>query len=81
MCDPDLRCGLEIADLGEALAQTEFQVFRGLIESGGVVRGINAGARDVTRRELDELTEYAKRFVVPFGFDLREFQSPATWNG
>jgi aspartyl-tRNA synthetase len=59
---PDLRFGLEIADLGEALSQTEFQVFRGLLESGGVVRAINAGAREVTRRELDELTEHAKRF-------------------
>jgi aspartyl-tRNA synthetase len=59
---PDLRFGLEIADLGEALAATEFQVFRGLLESGGVVRGLNAGRREVTRRELDELTEHAKRF-------------------
>jgi aspartyl-tRNA synthetase len=55
---PDVRFGLEIADLGEAVARTEFQVFR----TQETVRGLNAGAREVTRRELDELTEHAKRF-------------------
>jgi aspartyl-tRNA synthetase len=55
---PDLRFGLEIADLGEALAGTDFQVFAG----AETVRGLNAGRREVTRRELDELTEHARRF-------------------
>jgi aspartyl-tRNA synthetase len=55
---PDLRFGLEIADLGAAVADTAFQVFR----SQQTVRGLNAGRREVTRRELDELTEHAKRF-------------------
>ncbi len=40
---PDTRFGLELHDLGGALAQTEFKVFAGTISSGGVVRGINAG--------------------------------------
>ncbi|MEA2293117.1 MAG: aspartyl-tRNA synthetase [Solirubrobacteraceae bacterium] len=55
---PDLRFGLEIGDLEEAIAQTAFQVFA----SQETVRGLNAGTREVTRRELDELTEHAKRF-------------------
>ena len=59
---PDVRFGLEIADLGAALAGTEFKVFAGALGSGGVVRGINAGAREVPRSELDALTEHAKRF-------------------
>ena len=59
---PDLRFGLEISDLADAVADTGFQVFKGALGSGGVVRGLNAGAREVTRRELDELTEHAKRF-------------------
>ncbi len=59
---PDLRFGLEIADLGDAVAATEFRVFAGALAAGGVVRGFNAGAREVVRRELDELTEHAKRF-------------------
>ena len=40
---PDTRFGLELHDLGEPLAGTEFKVFAGALGSGGVVRGINAG--------------------------------------
>jgi aspartyl-tRNA synthetase len=54
---PDLRLGLEIHDLGAAVAGTEFRVFQ-----AGVVRGLNAGPREASRRELDELTEVVKRF-------------------
>jgi aspartyl-tRNA synthetase len=57
---PDLRYGLEIRDLGEALRETEFKVFRGALEGGGVVRGINAGARELSRAELDGLIEFAQ---------------------
>ena len=52
---PDARFGLELVDLTEALRETEFKVFRGAIESGGAVRGINAGRRDVPRSVLDGL--------------------------
>jgi aspartyl-tRNA synthetase len=57
---PDLRFELEIRDLGEALQETEFKVFRGVLESGGVVRGLNAGARELSRAELDGLIEFAQ---------------------
>jgi len=59
---PDTRFGLEIADVGEALAASEFKVFSGALASGGVVRGINAGARELARRDLDELTELARTY-------------------
>ena len=59
---PDLRFGLEIADLGEALAGTEFKVFAGALAGSGVVRGINAGARELPRSAIDALTEHVKRF-------------------
>jgi aspartyl-tRNA synthetase len=59
---PDTRFGLEIQDLGEAVAGSEFKVFSGTLANGGVVRGINAGAREVPRSELDALTELVKRF-------------------
>jgi aspartyl-tRNA synthetase len=58
---PDTRFGLELRDLGEALAKSEFQVFAGALGSGGVVRGINAGPRELPRSELDGLTELAKQ--------------------
>jgi aspartyl-tRNA synthetase len=58
---PDTRFGLELSDLGDALAGTEFKVFAGALSSGGVVRGINAGAHALARSDLDALTELAKQ--------------------
>jgi aspartyl-tRNA synthetase len=57
---PDTRYGFEIRDLGAALRETEFKVFRGALEDGGVVRGLNAGARELSRAELDGLVEFAQ---------------------
>ena len=58
---PDTRFGLELTDLGGALSETEFKVFAAALGGGGVVRGINAGARELPRSELDALTELAKQ--------------------
>jgi len=58
---PDLRYALEIADLGEALAQTEAKVFKTVLAEGGVVRGFAVpGGKDMTRGELDDLSTIAK---------------------
>jgi aspartyl-tRNA synthetase len=57
---PDLRFGMEIVDLGEAVAGTEFGVFRSALETGGVVRGINAGPIEWSRARADALTERAR---------------------
>ena len=57
---PDRRPGMEIADLGEAFAHSEFQVFNGALGSGGVVRGF-AARDEFPRRRLDELTEQARQ--------------------
>jgi aspartyl-tRNA synthetase len=57
---PDLRFGLELVDLGEALARTEFKVFRSVLDGGGAVRGINAGRRELPRSELDGLISRAQ---------------------
>ena len=57
---PDLRFGLELVDLGEALGETEFKVFRSVLESGGSIRGLNAGRRELPRSELDGLISRAQ---------------------
>jgi aspartyl-tRNA synthetase len=57
---PDTRYGMEIHELGDALRETEFKVFRSVLESEGVVRGLNAGARELSRTELDGLIEFAQ---------------------
>jgi len=57
---PDRRIGMEIADLADAFRSSEFKVFSGAIESGGVVRGFKARG-EFPRKRFDELTEQAKR--------------------
>jgi aspartyl-tRNA synthetase len=58
---PDLRYELEIADVSDALRQTGATVLRGALEAGGVVRCLAVpGGKDMTRRELDELTLLVK---------------------
>ncbi len=57
---PDLRFGMEIADLGEVFAGTGFRGFGAALEAGGAVRGINVGVREMSRAELDGLVSRAK---------------------
>jgi aspartyl-tRNA synthetase len=57
---PDLRFGLELVDLGDALRGTEFKVFRSVLDGGGAIRGINAGRREMARSELDGLISRAQ---------------------
>jgi aspartyl-tRNA synthetase len=58
---PDTRFGLELEDLGPDLQGSGFKVFADALSAGGVVKGINAGARELPRSELDSLTELAKQ--------------------
>lgn len=57
---PDLRFGLEIVNLDQAFAGSEFKVFASVLETGGTVRAINVGAQEFSRADLDELTEFVK---------------------
>jgi aspartyl-tRNA synthetase len=58
---PDLRYGLEIADLTSAVAGTEFQVFANAVAAGERVRGLAVpGGASISRREIDRLVELAK---------------------
>ena len=58
---PDLRFGLPIVDLSDIVRESEFQVFRGAVGSGGVVRALVApGAAAYSRRQLGELEELAR---------------------
>ncbi len=57
---PDLRFGLEIVNLDDVFAKSEFKVFASVLSSGGTVRAINAGQRELSRADLDELTEFVK---------------------
>jgi aspartyl-tRNA synthetase len=60
---PDLRFGMEIRDVTDIVAASEFGVFAKAAESGGVVRGIVApGQADMTRSQIDQLTEFCRTF-------------------
>ena len=58
---PDLRFGLEIRELSDIAAETDFSVFRSVISEGGRVKGICApGCATYTRQQLDELNRMAQ---------------------
>ena len=58
---PDMRFGVELVDVSDIFAQSEFRVFKSALEAGGGVKCIVApGAADMSRKEVDALTESAK---------------------
>ena len=61
---PDLRFGFELNDLSDLVKNCEFRVFKGAIENGGSVRGINVkgGAARFSRKEIDALGEFVKTY-------------------
>ena len=60
---PDTRWAQEIVDVGDLFSATGFKVFRGALDSGGVVRALNAkGLAKITTGQIEELTEMAKQF-------------------
>lgn len=61
---PDLRFGIPLFNVSAAVANSEFGVFKNALSNGGQVKGVlYPGGAELTRREIDELTE----FVKPYG--------------
>ncbi len=60
---PDTRFGMELTDVTETVRDSEFVVFKGAIENGGTVRGINAkGQGAMPRKKIDKLVDFAKDY-------------------
>lgn len=60
---PDIRFGMELQDVTEVVKDCEFAVFKGAVENGGSVRGINAkGQGGMPRKKIDKLTSFAKDY-------------------
>ncbi len=60
---PDLRFGMELKDVTDVVKDCEFVVFKGAIENGGSVRGINAkGQGAMPRKKIDALVDFAKGY-------------------
>jgi aspartyl-tRNA synthetase len=60
---PDLRFRMELMDVSDVLAKSEFKVFQSALEGGGVIKCIVAPkSAEMSRKEIDALTEVAKSF-------------------
>lgn len=61
---PDVRFGLELKNMAEAVANVDFKVFTNAIESGGEVKAINAkgAATNYSRKDIDALGEFVGRY-------------------
>jgi aspartyl-tRNA synthetase len=57
---PDLRYGMKIIEITDELRGSEFKVFSDAIDSGGIAAGIKINRTDLTRKKLDEQTEFAR---------------------
>lgn len=59
---PDLRFGMELIDLSQELAGTEFGVFKNTLSTGGVVKAIRVpGGASLSRKQIDQFTDIAKQ--------------------
>ncbi len=57
---PDMRFGMELADISDIAASCNFKVFANAIAGGGCVKGINAtGCGGFSRKEIEDLTAFA----------------------
>jgi aspartyl-tRNA synthetase len=78
---PDVRFGLEIHDVSEAVRGCEFKVFQSVLESGGVVRAFNAGRMEMSRAELEGLNEVAQRHGAKAVAPIYLEEDGAGWRG
>ena len=60
---PDVRFGLELVDLSDLGAACEFKVFAAAVARGGLVKGICIpGGGSLSRKEIDDLTQFVARY-------------------
>ena len=60
---PDLRFGMELIDISDAVKDCEFVVFSGALAGGGTVRAITVpGMGGMPRKKLDALTDFVKGY-------------------
>ncbi len=58
---PDIRFEMELVDVSDLVAESDFRIFSGVVAAGGQVKGIRAaGCADYSRRQIEELTELVR---------------------
>ncbi|MFH0820511.1 MAG: aspartate--tRNA ligase [Candidatus Peregrinibacteria bacterium] len=78
---PDIRFGMELTDISDLVAKSDFKVFAGVVNSGGVVKALRVeGAVEWPRSEIDKLEELAKthgaKGLAYFQYKPEGIQSP-----
>jgi len=57
---PDTRFGMELVEVGDIAQKSDFEVFKSVLEKGGIVKCVNAkGCGEFSRKDIDELTKLA----------------------
>jgi aspartyl-tRNA synthetase len=60
---PDLRFGLELKEITDIVAESEFKVFASVAQGKGVIKAINLkGGAIISRKEIDDLTKFVAQF-------------------
>jgi aspartyl-tRNA synthetase len=80
---PDTRFGLELKDISDIVAGSNFKVFANAVKKGGVVKALNAkGCINFSRKEIDDLTDfvavYRAKGMAWIKVKENEWQSPIT---
>ena len=80
---PDTRFGLELKDISDIVAGSNFKVFANAVKKGGIVKALNAkGCIDFSRKEIDDLTDfvavYRAKGMAWIKVKETEWQSPIT---
>jgi len=78
---PDTRFGLELKDISDIVAGSNFKVFASAVKKGGIVKALNAkGCMDFSRKEIDDLTDfvavYRAKGMAWIKVKENEWQSP-----
>ncbi len=80
---PDTRFGLELKDISDIVAGSNFKVFSEVVKKGGIVKALNAkGCINFSRKEIDDLTDlvgvYRAKGMAWIKAKENEWQSPIT---
>jgi aspartyl-tRNA synthetase len=60
--NPDIRFGMELVDITEIVAQSDFKVFKENVLAGGIICGIKVeGLGDYSRKQIDDLNEFIQQ--------------------
>ena len=77
--NPDLRFDLELVELSNLVKDSGFKVFAEVVKKGGIVKALNAkGCATFSRKEIDDLTEFAKIYGAK-GLAYVKVQEDGSW--